>query len=56
MSRITVRTADGKEIIPSKEEAYFFTIGKSEVSDSCCMDITIGYLLRSSTKIHNVSI
>jgi len=32
ISRITARTADGKEIIPSKEEAYFFTIGKSEVS------------------------
>ncbi|PWZ57196.1 hypothetical protein Zm00014a_017530 [Zea mays] len=32
-ARITVRTADGKEIIPSKEEAYFFTIGKSEVRD-----------------------
>ncbi|AQL06408.1 Peptidyl-prolyl cis-trans isomerase PASTICCINO1 [Zea mays] len=32
-ARITARTADGKEIIPSKEEAYFFTIGKSEVRD-----------------------
>ncbi|XP_066380555.1 peptidyl-prolyl cis-trans isomerase PASTICCINO1-like isoform X2 [Miscanthus floridulus] len=30
-ARITARTADGKEIIPSKEEAYFFTIGKSEL-------------------------
>ena len=33
ISRITARTADGKEIIPGKEETYFFTIGKSEVSD-----------------------
>ncbi|GJN31574.1 hypothetical protein PR202_gb19988 [Eleusine coracana subsp. coracana] len=31
-ARITARTADGKEIIPSREEPYFFTIGKSEVS------------------------
>lgn len=29
-ARITARTADGKEILPSKEEPYFFTFGKSE--------------------------
>lgn len=29
-ARITARTADGKEILPSKEVPYFFTLGKSE--------------------------
>ncbi|AQL06399.1 Peptidyl-prolyl cis-trans isomerase PASTICCINO1 [Zea mays] len=38
-ARITARTADGKEIIPSKEEAYFFTIGKSEVPKGLEMGI-----------------
>uniref|UniRef100_A0A0D3FIU2 peptidylprolyl isomerase n=1 Tax=Oryza barthii TaxID=65489 RepID=A0A0D3FIU2_9ORYZ len=32
-ARITARTGDGKELLPSKEEPYFFTIGKSEVRD-----------------------
>jgi hypothetical protein len=32
-ARITARTGDGKELLPSKEEPYFFTIGKSEVSE-----------------------
>jgi hypothetical protein len=41
-SRIIARTPDGKEIIPSREESYFFTIGKSEVSgilDACNRNI-----------------
>lgn len=46
ISRITARTADGKEILPSKEEPYFFTFGKSEVSGILvACDRNVGYYI-----------
>lgn len=52
-ARITARTADGKEIIPSKEEAYFFTIGKSEVPKG--LEMGIGTMARKEKAIIFVS-
>ncbi|CAL4922825.1 unnamed protein product [Urochloa decumbens] len=48
-ARITARTADGKEIIPSNKEAYFFTIGKSEVPKG--LEMGIGTMTRKERAI-----
>ncbi|CAN6282877.1 unnamed protein product [Urochloa humidicola] len=50
---ITARTADGKEIIPSKKEPYFFTIGKSEVPKG--LEMGIGTMARKEKAIIFVS-
>ncbi|EMS68065.1 Peptidyl-prolyl isomerase PASTICCINO1 [Triticum urartu] len=44
ISRITARTADGKEILPSKEVPYFFTLGKSEAPKG--LEMGIGTMAR----------
>lgn len=43
-ARITARTADGKDILPSKEVPYFFTLGKSEVPKG--LEMGIGSMAR----------
>ncbi|KAF6995082.1 hypothetical protein CFC21_011650, partial [Triticum aestivum] len=43
-ARITARTADGKEILPSKEVPYFFTLGKSEAPKG--LEMGIGTMAR----------
>ncbi|KAM0842555.1 hypothetical protein ACQ4PT_058277 [Festuca glaucescens] len=44
MARITARTADGKDILLSKEVPYFFTLGKSEVPKG--LEMGIGSMAR----------
>ncbi|KAF8728781.1 hypothetical protein HU200_018059 [Digitaria exilis] len=48
-ARITARTADGKEILPLKNEPYFFTIGKSEVPKG--LEMGIGTMARKEKAI-----
>ncbi|XP_052148165.1 peptidyl-prolyl cis-trans isomerase PASTICCINO1 isoform X2 [Oryza glaberrima] len=48
-ARITARTGDGKELLPSKEEPYFFTIGKSEVPKG--LEMGIGSMAREEKAI-----
>uniref|UniRef100_A0A0E0D114 peptidylprolyl isomerase n=1 Tax=Oryza meridionalis TaxID=40149 RepID=A0A0E0D114_9ORYZ len=48
-ARITARTGDGKELLPSKEEPYFFTIGKSEVPKG--LEMAIGSMAREEKAI-----
>ncbi|KAM0908875.1 hypothetical protein ACQ4PT_015154 [Festuca glaucescens] len=43
-ARITARTADGKDILLSKEVPYFFTLGKSEVPKG--LEMGIGSMAR----------
>ncbi|KAK1602286.1 hypothetical protein QYE76_008135 [Lolium multiflorum] len=43
-ARITARTADGKDILLSKEVPYFFTLGKSEVPKG--LEMGIGSMTR----------
>ncbi|KAL6649997.1 hypothetical protein ACP70R_014221 [Stipagrostis hirtigluma subsp. patula] len=52
-ARITARTADGKEILASREEAYFFTFGKSEVPKG--LEMGIGTMARKEKAIIFVS-
>ncbi|KAK3151705.1 hypothetical protein QOZ80_3AG0249440 [Eleusine coracana subsp. coracana] len=52
-AQITARTADGKEIIPSREEPYFFTIGKSEVPKG--LEMGIGTMSRKEMAVIFVS-
>uniref|UniRef100_A0A0E0KE38 peptidylprolyl isomerase n=1 Tax=Oryza punctata TaxID=4537 RepID=A0A0E0KE38_ORYPU len=52
-ARITARTGDGKELLPSKEEPYFFTIGKSEVPKG--LEMGIGSMAREEKAIIYVS-
>nr|CAB3495833.1 unnamed protein product [Digitaria exilis] len=49
ISRITARTADGKGILPIKNEPYFFTIGKSEVPKG--LEMGIGTMARKEKAI-----
>ncbi|KAF0911958.1 hypothetical protein E2562_012770 [Oryza meyeriana var. granulata] len=46
---ITARTADGKELLPSREEPYFFTFGKSEVPKG--LEMGIGTMAREEKAI-----
>uniref|UniRef100_A0A0D9VUC3 peptidylprolyl isomerase n=1 Tax=Leersia perrieri TaxID=77586 RepID=A0A0D9VUC3_9ORYZ len=50
---ITARTADGKELLPSKEEPYFFTLGKSEVPKG--LEMGIGTMAREEKAVIYVS-
>ncbi|KAJ3682694.1 hypothetical protein LUZ60_012921 [Juncus effusus] len=43
-AQISAKTLDGKVILPSKEEAYFFTFGKSEVTKG--LEMGIGTMTR----------
>ncbi|KAL6878348.1 hypothetical protein ACP4OV_012518 [Aristida adscensionis] len=52
-ARITARTADGKQILASTEEAYFFTLGKSEVPKG--LEMGIGTMARKEKAIIFVS-
>ncbi|XP_078173411.1 FKBP-type peptidyl-prolyl cis-trans isomerase family protein isoform X1 [Carex rostrata] len=44
-ARVSASTLDGKVILPSKEEPYFFTFGKSEVPEG--LEIGIGSMTKS---------
>ncbi|XP_006650115.1 peptidyl-prolyl cis-trans isomerase PASTICCINO1 [Oryza brachyantha] len=48
-TRIIARTADGKELLPSKEEPYFFTLGKSQVPKG--LEMGIGTMAREEKAI-----